>query len=109
VELLLAADMKSSPDHRLSDAAMDATVATLRRLQGVAAEHQAAQLTGVATAVFRLAVNANELLQRIEAELGLRLRVLSQVCGIHKHPIQSAKCVEIRCVTYFSFFRRGRG
>jgi hypothetical protein len=79
VELLLAADMKSSPDHRLSDAAMDATVATLRRLQGVATEHQAAQLTGVATAVFRLAVNAHELLERIEDELGLRLRVLSQV------------------------------
>jgi hypothetical protein len=56
--------------------------------QAVAAQHESVQLSGVATAVFRLAVNAHELLARIDAELGIRLRVLSQVCLPHppSHP-----------------------
>mmetsp|Transcript_32179 Transcript_32179/g.54041 ORF Transcript_32179/g.54041 Transcript_32179/m.54041 type:complete len:333 (-) Transcript_32179:84-1082(-) len=77
VELLLAADYKSNPDGKLSTSIMDSTMEVISRLQAIAHKHDA-KMRGVATAVFRLATNANELLDRLNNELGIALEVVSQ-------------------------------
>jgi exopolyphosphatase/guanosine-5'-triphosphate,3'-diphosphate pyrophosphatase len=82
VELLLGADYKSNPDGKLSNSIMDATVEVISRLQAIAHKHDA-KLRGIATAVFRLATNADELLGRINNESGVALEVISQVNDSH--------------------------
>eukprot|EP00976_Prorocentrum_cordatum_P115231 1195974-Prorocentrum_minimum.AAC.7 len=76
--LLLAGDLKAQSDNCLSEPIMNSAIDTLRNFKSVAEQHGAVKLRGIATAVFRLADNAPELLARIDQELGIKLTVVSQ-------------------------------
>eukprot|EP00240_Pyramimonas_obovata_P016111 CAMPEP_0118954410 /NCGR_PEP_ID=MMETSP1169-20130426/58192_1 /TAXON_ID=36882 /ORGANISM="Pyramimonas obovata, Strain CCMP722" /LENGTH=271 /DNA_ID=CAMNT_0006902037 /DNA_START=132 /DNA_END=943 /DNA_ORIENTATION=+ len=76
--LLLAGDLKAQSNNCLSDPIMDSAIDILRNFKSIAEKHDAVKLRGIATAVFRLADNAPELLARIENELGIKLTVVSQ-------------------------------
>lgn len=67
----------SFPSRRLSSAAMDAAVATLRRFQQAAQKRECAKIAAVATSAVREAENGGDFIERIRSELGLNLRVVS--------------------------------
>mmetsp|Transcript_28222 Transcript_28222/g.84242 ORF Transcript_28222/g.84242 Transcript_28222/m.84242 type:complete len:350 (-) Transcript_28222:24-1073(-) len=62
----------------LSEAALAASRAVLEAFRALAVEAGATQFAGVATAVFRRAQNGEAFLDRINGELGLGLRIVSQ-------------------------------
>ena len=63
---------------RLSDDSMDETVAALKRMLSIAAEHEVTHLRAVATAAIRTASNGRDFVDRIERELGLQVEIISE-------------------------------
>jgi exopolyphosphatase/guanosine-5'-triphosphate,3'-diphosphate pyrophosphatase len=63
----------------LSQESMDATVEALRRMIGIAEEFGADQMRAVATAAMRRATNAPAFLERLKADLGLDVEIISQI------------------------------
>lgn len=61
----------------LTEAAMDRSIQALRRCQDLATSFQVDSLVAVATSAVREAPNGREFLQRIEAELGLEVDLIS--------------------------------
>lgn len=61
----------------LTDAAMERAIAALKRCQDIAKSLNAEQTIAVATSAMREAPNGREFLQRIEAELGLWINLIS--------------------------------
>jgi len=62
---------------RLSDAAIERTVAALKICAGRIAKHHVHHVMAIATQAARLAANTDVLIERIQAETGLRLTVIS--------------------------------
>ncbi|MBN2847648.1 MAG: Ppx/GppA family phosphatase, partial [Coriobacteriia bacterium] len=62
----------------LSDQAMDETVAVLRRMLQIAAQHDVTHVRAVATAAVRNAGNAEVFRERIKREFALELEVISE-------------------------------
>lgn len=62
---------------RLSDDAVEATVAALQRMQRIAQGYSPTHVRAVATAAVRSAANGGELVTRIREELGLEVEVVS--------------------------------
>jgi exopolyphosphatase / guanosine-5'-triphosphate,3'-diphosphate pyrophosphatase len=62
---------------RLSDEAMTDAVAVLRRMMSITEEHGVSHVRAVATAAVREASNAGEFLDRVRAEVGLEIEVIS--------------------------------
>lgn len=62
---------------QLSEAAMERAIAALKRCQDVAKSLSAEQVIAVATSAVREAPNGHDFTQRIEAELGLLVNVIS--------------------------------
>lgn len=67
----------SFPSRKLSADAMDRAVATLERFQKAAVQRQCEKIIAVATSAIREAENGGDLIERIKAELGLVVRVVS--------------------------------
>ncbi|MDX2096785.1 MAG: Ppx/GppA phosphatase family protein, partial [Leptolyngbyaceae cyanobacterium bins.59] len=64
---------------QLTAAAMNRTIEALRRCQSVAQTLKAEQIVAVTTSAVREATNGHEFLERIEAELGLQVDLISGV------------------------------
>jgi exopolyphosphatase / guanosine-5'-triphosphate,3'-diphosphate pyrophosphatase len=62
---------------QLTPAAMERAIAALRRCQGIAKSFDAEEVIAVATSAVREAPNGREFLQRVEAELGLAVNLIS--------------------------------
>ncbi|MBW6468150.1 MAG: Ppx/GppA family phosphatase, partial [Coriobacteriia bacterium] len=62
---------------RLSDDAITDAVAVLRRMMSIAEQHGVSHVRAVATAAVREAANAREFVDRVRAEVGLRIEVIS--------------------------------
>ncbi|KAK3262620.1 hypothetical protein CYMTET_28534 [Cymbomonas tetramitiformis] len=77
-ELKLASDLKSSENNTISAHIIDRLFEVLKNFKKVASDLGATEISAAATAVFRLADNAPEVLKRIQSELGIRVRVISQ-------------------------------
>ena len=67
----------SFPSHRLSKVAMERALLTLRRYVAEARRWQCEDLVAIATSAVREATNGGEFIERVRAELGLHLRVVS--------------------------------
>ena len=67
----------SFPSHRLSRVAMERALITLRRYVSEAGRWQCEHLIAIATSAVREAENGGEFIERVRAELGLHLRVVS--------------------------------
>ena len=67
----------SFPSRRLSHAATDAAVATLRRFQQAAKTRQCEKIVAIATSAVREAENGGDFIERVRRELGLNIRVVS--------------------------------
>jgi exopolyphosphatase / guanosine-5'-triphosphate,3'-diphosphate pyrophosphatase len=62
---------------RLSGEAMTDAVAVLRRMMSIAEEHGVSHVRAVATAAVREAANAREFVDRVRAEVGLQIEVIT--------------------------------
>jgi exopolyphosphatase/guanosine-5'-triphosphate,3'-diphosphate pyrophosphatase len=67
----------SFPSHRLSRVAIERAMLTLRRYVADAHRWQCEDLVAIATSAVREATNGGEFIERVRAELGLHLRVVS--------------------------------
>ena len=67
----------SFPSKRLSAAAMDAALASLRRFKEAAQRRQCEKIAAVATSAVREAENGGDFVERIRRELQLNVRVIS--------------------------------
>jgi exopolyphosphatase/guanosine-5'-triphosphate,3'-diphosphate pyrophosphatase len=67
----------SFPSHRLSKVAMDSAVTVLARFKQAATQRQAEKIVTVATSAVREAINGGDLIERVRAELGLSIKVVS--------------------------------
>jgi exopolyphosphatase/guanosine-5'-triphosphate,3'-diphosphate pyrophosphatase len=67
----------SFPSRRLSAAAMDAAIVTLRRFQQAAQRRDCEKILAIATSAVREAENGGDFLERVRAEIGLNVRVVS--------------------------------
>ena len=71
-------DLSRSTDNRLSAAVQDEGVTVLRELQGIAKGLGAQQVAAVATEVFRRATNGAAYLERVRAETGIAVQLVTQ-------------------------------
>lgn len=80
VEVLLAHDLKQSTDGCLSEAVLVQATAVLRHLLRICQRHNvpATNIRAVATQVFRISKNGATFLAQVEADLGLRVNIVSQ-------------------------------
>jgi hypothetical protein len=76
--ILLTEDLESNTEGSFSSRILGELEQVLRLFKAKAEEVGAEQFAGVATAAFRKAVNGPEFLRRMETELGIRLRIVTQ-------------------------------
>jgi hypothetical protein len=79
INILLTEDLERSTDGSLSPSILTELEGVLRTLKVKASEAGAEQFSGVATAAFRKATNGPQFLQKMQSELGIRLRIITQV------------------------------
>lgn len=79
VEMLLAHDYLKNGTGYLSEEILEKAFAAMRTYSELATSLGATKITGIATAVFRKAKNGGDYLARLKRELGVELRIVSQV------------------------------
>ena len=78
INILLSEDLEQSTDGSFSLSALNELDKFLKAFKVKATEAGAEQFAGVATAAFRKAENGPEFLRKMETELGIRLRIITQ-------------------------------
>jgi hypothetical protein len=81
--ILLTEDLESNTDGSFSPRILSELEQALKLFKAKAEEVGAEQFAGVATAAFRKAANGPEFLRRMETELGIRLRIVTQANLTH--------------------------
>eukprot|EP01061_Rhynchopus_euleeides_P012881 TRINITY_DN2265_c0_g1_i1.p3 TRINITY_DN2265_c0_g1~~TRINITY_DN2265_c0_g1_i1.p3 ORF type:complete len:328 (+),score=58.39 TRINITY_DN2265_c0_g1_i1:1165-2148(+) len=77
-QVFFALDMSKSKERALSHSIQDEGIRVLGSFMDVLSEHKAQQVSAIATEVFRRASNGDAYLKRVERELGLKIRMVTQ-------------------------------
>lgn len=78
--LLLSEDLEKSEDGCFSETALQDCERILKSMAGKARHLGAEQMAGAATAAFRKAKNGPAFVKRVRDEMGVMIKIVSQVC-----------------------------